>query len=441
MQRDDHLPLNEIYSTPEALHEEVERILDLALYKVPEKTPIKLRFITPVSVERWLADDRYNDYRLTTPEEHADSMAYITVSYCWKHTQSTEILPPLPHYDISDWSKTGEPTPIGCPKSVFHRAMLFARSRKCAFIWIDQECIDQTNMADIQAHLKIMHRVYQESEWTVAPLSHPITDHRSLEQLITYLYHDCNFNMDVTKEESSEGSPVGEGDVSMFRKHVQATTELLMSITQDAWFSRTWTFQEKICAAALFLLVPVEVSPKTSDKVYLHMIGTDLCFDMAYFDGLSIHHEDDMDQIARLNNEVKWTKLKSSRLYNCFAISWDYASFGSWGYYSIFKSIQDCNNQVVADRVAIFGHVCRFRNRLTSDILALLLGNMDITHDGRLERVAEIWVKLEERSMFRTAAQDIAAWMMVLLVNDFPRRRQRSRHRYLQDRLAVSTDS
>ncbi|KAI4645520.1 uncharacterized protein J4E78_009433 [Alternaria triticimaculans] len=92
MQRDDHLPLTEIYSSPEALHEEVEKILDLALYKVPENTPIKLRFITPVSVEKWLVDDSYNDYRLTTPEEHADGMEYITVSYCWKHTQSMEDL-------------------------------------------------------------------------------------------------------------------------------------------------------------------------------------------------------------------------------------------------------------------------------------------------------------------------------------------------------------
>ncbi|KAI4944215.1 hypothetical protein J4E91_008769 [Alternaria rosae] len=183
MQRDDNLPLNEIYSTPEAVHEEVERILDLALYKVPENTPLRLRFITPVSVEKWLADDGYNDYRLTTPEEHDDGMAYITVSYCWKHSQSMEILPPLPHY---------------------------------------------------HAHLKIMHRVYKEGEWTVAPLSRPITDDSSLERLITYLYHDCKVDKDVAKEESSGGSPISEGDVSIFRERVKEATELFMSITQDA---------------------------------------------------------------------------------------------------------------------------------------------------------------------------------------------------------------
>lgn len=426
MQRDDNLPLNEIYSSPEALHEEIEKILDLALYKVPENTPLRLRFITPVSFDKWLADDRYNEYRLTMPEEHTNGMAYITVSYCWKHTQSMNGLSPLPHYHILDESKAGEPTPIGCPNLVFHRAMLFARSRKCAFVWVDQECIDQKDHTDIQAHLKIMHRVYKESEWTVAPLSHPITDHRSLEQLITYLYHDYELE-DVTKEETSEDSLVSDGYVSTFEERVQEATELLMSITQDPWFRRTWTFQEKRCAWALFLLIPIEVSSKISDKVCLHMIGTDLCFDTAYFNGLSRKHERDMDQLARVNSEVKWTMLESTRFYDYFATSWDYASSGNWGCYSIFRFIQDCDNQVVADRVAIFGHVCRFRNRLASDMLdgagnslsacvvALLLGNIDVTCDGRLELVGKIWGKLEERSKFQTAPPNIAAWMMVLL--------------------------
>jgi len=428
MQRDDHLPLNEIYSTPEALHEEVERILDLALYEVPDDTPFSLRFITPVSVERWLGDDSYNDYRLTTPEECAENTLYITVSYCWKHAQSTRGLLPLPHYHIMDWSKTGEPTPIACPTLVFHRAMMFARSRECAFVWIDQECIDQTDPTDIQAHLKIMHWVYEESAWTVAPLSHPITDCRSLEQLITYLYHDCKFDKDVTKEECSEGSPVSEGDVSISRERIKAATEVLMSITKDAWFRRTWTFQEKRCASALFLLVPVEVPSKISDDVRLHMIDTDLCFNTTYFNGLSIKHRTDMKHIDFLNDETRWTWLQSDRLYDCFSTSWDYVSSGNWGCYSIFRFIQDCDNQVVADRIAIFGHVCRFRNRLASGMLdsgsyslsactiALLLGNVDITRDGRLERVREVWAKLEERSKVQTAVPSIAAYMMILLM-------------------------
>ncbi|KAH6846093.1 hypothetical protein B0T12DRAFT_397011 [Alternaria alternata] len=172
MQRDDRVPLKEIYDNPEALHEKVERIIDLALYEVSYDSPLRLRFITPVSRDQWLVDDNYNEYRLTTPEEHQHDMEYVTVSYCWKHTQSTQGLPQIPQYRISKSSDVAmcEPRPISCPELVFHRAMLFARSRKCQFLWIDQECIDQTSSADIQSHLKVMHRIYEESKWTVAIL-------------------------------------------------------------------------------------------------------------------------------------------------------------------------------------------------------------------------------------------------------------------------------
>ena len=173
-------------------------------------------------------------------------------------------------------------------------------------------------MADIQAHLKIMHRVYEESKWTVAPLSQPITDHLSLERLITYLYYDCRYNKDVTNRESSEWPPVSE--------RVKAATELLTSIAQDAWFRRTWTFQEKRCASALFLLVPIEVSSKISDDVHLHMIGADLCFDATYFNDLCGRHMADMLHVSSINKDEKWTFLGSHRFYENFATSRDYTS-------------------------------------------------------------------------------------------------------------------
>ena len=74
--------MRERYPTPEALHEDLKKIYDLALYEVSYSEPLKLRFITPMSFDEWLADDNYNDYRLTTPEEHQNNMDYITISYC-----------------------------------------------------------------------------------------------------------------------------------------------------------------------------------------------------------------------------------------------------------------------------------------------------------------------------------------------------------------------
>ena len=188
MQWNNTAPVGERYPNPEALHEDLEKIYDLALYEVSYSEPLKLRFIMPMSFDEWLVDDRYNNYRLTTTEEHQKDMEYITVSYCWKQAQSLNDSPPLPRYQIFGLSKTNGSTPISCPELVFHRAMLFARSRRCPFVWIDQECIDQANPTDIQEHLKVMHRVYEESTWTVAPLGTTIADVSLFESTIAYLY-------------------------------------------------------------------------------------------------------------------------------------------------------------------------------------------------------------------------------------------------------------
>ncbi|OAG13273.1 hypothetical protein CC77DRAFT_675279 [Alternaria alternata] len=232
MQRDDRVPLKEIYDTPEALHERVERIIDLALYEESYDSPLRLRFVTPVSREQWLANDNYNEYRLTTPDEHQHDMDYVTVSYCWKHTPSLQGLPPISQYRISKSSEDTpcEPSPISCPRLVFHRAMLFARSRECQFVWIDQECIDQASSVDIQLHLKVMHHIYEESKWTVAVLSVAITDHSLLECFVTYLYFE-EAEREAERNLAKLLSKTGD-HTSDYAQRVQGATTLLHYITQ-----------------------------------------------------------------------------------------------------------------------------------------------------------------------------------------------------------------
>ncbi|KAF7678950.1 hypothetical protein GT037_002698 [Alternaria burnsii] len=424
MQRDDRVPLKEVYETPEALREKVERIIDLALYEVSYDSPLRLRFITPVSRDQWLGDENYNDYRLTTPEEHQDDMDFVTVSYCWKHTQSTKGLSRIPQYCISKSSEDTmcEPRPISCPELVFHRAMLFARSRKCQFLWIDQECIDQSSSADIQSHLKIMHRIYEESKWTVAILSVTITDHSLVECFVTYIYfeeaeRETERNLAKISRETSDHT-------SAFDQRVQGATTLLHYITQDMWFSRTWAYQEKRCASTLFLLVPIEESTKLSQQLRLHTIGTDLCFEVAHFNRLTkTHREDNHYQgydFYQLTDDI----------HRNYTTSWDRAT-SQYGCYPIFRAIQDCENLVVADRIAIFGHVCGFLYQLESNILhsarfrfsacviALLLANVYVDRGKRFELLKWIWQTLEEHSKVQTAEPDLGAWILVLLDSSY----------------------
>ena len=57
---------------------------------------------------------------------------------------------------------------------MFQRAFAFARKHQVRHVWIDQECIDQEDPADIERHLNLMGRLYRESRYTVGVLSNLI---------------------------------------------------------------------------------------------------------------------------------------------------------------------------------------------------------------------------------------------------------------------------
>jgi hypothetical protein len=107
--------------------------------------------------------------------------------------------------------------------------------------------------------------------------------------------------------------------------------------------------------------------------------------------------------------------------------SWDRAT-SQHGCYAIFRAIQDYENLVVADRIAIFGVVCGFRYRLVSNILhgarfrfsacviALLLANMYVDRSRRFEVLKWTWQNL---GRYPTATPDLGTWIFVLLDSSY----------------------
>lgn len=157
------------------MYAHIQEIEQTALVEVADDEPLKIRLLTPRHVDGEYLDSG-PDFELLPAHEIELGEDYVTVSYTWAHSESTNGVE-IPDYRIWDTS-TGNATgrPLRCPPIVFHRAMRYAQARNCPFLWIDQECIDQDDEADIERHLQIMHYIYSRSRWTVAVLSTILRD-------------------------------------------------------------------------------------------------------------------------------------------------------------------------------------------------------------------------------------------------------------------------
>jgi hypothetical protein len=60
MQHDTGIPFDQIHSSVQAMYENIEKIIDLALGKVENDEPLKLRFITPLCIEAWEEDEDHS---------------------------------------------------------------------------------------------------------------------------------------------------------------------------------------------------------------------------------------------------------------------------------------------------------------------------------------------------------------------------------------------
>lgn len=369
MQRDTHLRFSDIYDSPKAMQASIEKILDLAYIKAINDEPFKLRFITPCSIEEWKKDVTYNSYRVTTLEEHVKNTKYVAVSYCWKQTQSVEDWLAIPTYQLRDALVPGGTATrtLNCPLHVFHRAVSFARELDCPYLWIDQECIDQSDPADIEMHLQIMHRVYSESMATVSPLSTPIPTTRQLDALSRLTPYDWVQWLGKSAQEQE----LAEAKARPQRqKDDKDNLQTLCHIAQDAWFTRTWTLQERVCATITVLIIPIGAGVaipeefKSGDIRDQKVLGGDLFLNMRRINGpLSNYHNRETFTSNRDMTQVKQIYELSFK----YTTGLDECHLGMWKQF--FELMERCDNLVLADRISIYANGTKMWHRLLSDRL------------------------------------------------------------------------
>lgn len=248
MQFDPDRPFGDIYKDSKALHDSIKEIIDIALVEAPSDESLKLRFITPrVYSDEWYHNDACTDYELTAPIDRVD---YVSVSYCWTHPQSTDGLPPIPQYRVYDANnETLPPRPPRCPLLIFHHALVFARFNGLRYLWIDQECIDQTCTEDVESHLAIMDRVYSQSRFTVAMLS--VTLKAAADVAALALVSDFER---IRSLSNCKQLTAGSFDS-------QAMINALQFCQFDLWFTRTRTMHEQYCTQPGYLRPTMALHP------------------------------------------------------------------------------------------------------------------------------------------------------------------------------------
>jgi hypothetical protein len=389
MQRDDHLPLGQIYGDKRTWLKSIDEIARLALVKSTDDEPLQLRFLTPVQPDGQSTPKDYVYLQLTSAEEHTQGLVYTTVSYCWNHAQIEREEMQVPEYRIWDASDPCRaPRQIRCPKLVLHRALRFARGQDCRHLWIDQECIDQDDPTDIERHLQAMHRIYRESRWTAAILSRTIVSDEIWRTPYSWPQR--------LKDSGSDSCN------SAAKEFVQS----LDHISTDRWFTRTWTLQEKQCASILKFLIPIDTESHKLEDVQPLVVGDDLCMDakhLSYAAGVG-----KTDNIKKRLNVIDMPGFKGHGQPSSDELS-------SIGHF--IHAMNSCDNLVIADRISILANACDFRYRLLSNrldrpdisyvmcLIVLILANLVGDIKEVKKRMTIKWDDISSYNMLANPAQ------------------------------------
>ena len=119
--------------------------------------------------------------------------------------------------------------PSDTPPDVLYRSLAYAKAHNINALWIDQECIDQSDPMHQENGIQEMDKVYQESESHIAVLEFSFQSQIELDVFASI----CDWKL-ITFDPS----------------HIEVLESVLIALTNERWFERAWTLQESVSAGA-----------------------------------------------------------------------------------------------------------------------------------------------------------------------------------------------
>lgn len=150
-------------------------------------------------------------------------LKYLAVSYCWpRGAEKQRLIDSGEFYLVRDARCPGKVRKTQAPKSIIDRAIAFAKDRDFRMIWIDQECINQSDRADKECGIRSMDNVFHDAKKVVAFLQTAAINEPIEVDALRSLSHHERLEPDLYR----------------------AAVDTVKRISEDPWFTRAWTLQE-----------------------------------------------------------------------------------------------------------------------------------------------------------------------------------------------------
>lgn len=294
--------------------------------------------------------------RIGNQSSLADPADYIAVSYCWERSNvewfTDGIEQPIEVHE-ADIGKR----PSTVPLDVLHRSVSYAKHRNINAIWIDQECLNQKDDIEKENCIQAMDIVYQNSRQPIAVLQ--------------YCF-ETQIELDVFS------SLLGEVNEAFTPDQIEVLYEVLSDISEDPWFSRAWTLQEATSAgASMMLLIGCPGLDKCSDfgpipnEFEISIRDFQICMTMAvilieeYLEA-GVWSDNSLAISASNCASEMWNFLPT--IYSDSAERDDSHRQKCTGAEAL-TLLEDRDNSVYSDRLAIMANICNYEVRIDSKVL------------------------------------------------------------------------
>ena len=379
MERDVKFAFEDILGSPDLLESDILRYGAALKASDSTNTSANLRFLRIPELSTDCTTSNII-YTITDSGQYRDVVDYVAVSYCWDSFAQTNMAlsDAAPTISIIDRGITRNSR---CPAEVIRRAVNFALARGVSLIWIDQECINQQDDADVQKHLQCMHTIYKQAKFAIGLLNFELKNWNQFMSMI-------NFANVAAYPRQGFNKVYSHPEFLLSVKSIKFMTRLLNSVRMDRWFSRTWVFQERYSAFDMQFLFRVSSEVRTILKG-LNFTGP--CWeDFALCAGdigsipaiWSLILKNTSTETVELNLAFQalhaatqsvctlFEGITIEMIINKLVTGQDphATQRPSDGFHlkSVFHHIESCDNQIVSDRVAIFANVVGLDRRMNT---------------------------------------------------------------------------